>query len=137
MQETQGRQVQSLGQEDPLEEGMANPHLYSCLDNPQSHGQRSLVAYSPRGCKESDMTEHMQQKLTQDCQAAPYMLSHTALSDSLQPHRLQPTSLLCPWNFPGRSNSTPIKNEISRSSMSQGLNQKTDLLPVTLTEMLI
>ena len=27
-------QVQSLGQEDPLEEGMANPLQYSCLENP-------------------------------------------------------------------------------------------------------
>ena len=26
-------QVQSLGQEDPLEEGMANPLQYSCLEN--------------------------------------------------------------------------------------------------------
>ena len=25
----------------------------------ESHGQRSLVGYSPWGCKESDMTEHM------------------------------------------------------------------------------
>ena len=24
----------------------------------ESHGQRSLVGYSPRGCKESDRTEH-------------------------------------------------------------------------------
>ena len=24
----------------------------------KSHGQRSLAGYSPRGCKESDMTEH-------------------------------------------------------------------------------
>ena len=24
----------------------------------ESHGQRSLAGYSPRGCKESDMTEH-------------------------------------------------------------------------------
>ena len=27
-------QVQYLGQEDPLEEGMANPLQYSCLENP-------------------------------------------------------------------------------------------------------
>ena len=32
-----------------------NPLQYSCLENP--HGQRSLVGYSPWGCKESDMTE--------------------------------------------------------------------------------
>ena len=32
-----------------------NPLQYSCLENP--HGQRSLVDFSPWGCKESDMTE--------------------------------------------------------------------------------
>ena len=50
MQETQ---VQSLGREDPLEEEMAiHPSILG-----ESHGQRSLVGYSPWGCKESDMTE--------------------------------------------------------------------------------
>ena len=37
--------------------GHGNPLQYSCLENP--HGQRSLVDYSPRGCKESDMTEQL------------------------------------------------------------------------------
>ena len=36
--------------------GLGNPLQYSCLENP--HEQRSLVGYSPRGRKESDMTEH-------------------------------------------------------------------------------
>ena len=36
--------------------GHGNPLQYSCLENP--HGQRNLVGYSPRGCKELDMTEH-------------------------------------------------------------------------------
>ena len=35
--------------------GHGNPLQYSCLENPQ--GQRSLVGYNPRSCKESDMTE--------------------------------------------------------------------------------
>ena len=35
--------------------GHGNPLQYSCLENP--HGQRSLVGYSPWGCKESRMTE--------------------------------------------------------------------------------
>ena len=39
--------VQSLGQEDPLEEGMAT----------QSHGQRTLVGPGPQGHQELDMTE--------------------------------------------------------------------------------
>ena len=34
-----------------------NPLQYSCLENP--YGQRSLVGYSPWGCKESDMTKQL------------------------------------------------------------------------------
>ena len=45
MQETQ---VRSLGQEDPLEKEILSG---------ESHGQRSLVGYSPWGHKESDTTE--------------------------------------------------------------------------------
>ena len=29
--------------------------------------------------------------------------SRSVVSDSLQPHGLQPTRLLCPWEFPGKS----------------------------------
>ena len=53
-QELQETQVQSLGQEDPLEEGMAT---HSSILPEESHGQRSLVGYSPQGCKELDTTE--------------------------------------------------------------------------------
>ena len=50
MQETW---AQSLGQEDPLEEGMATPVLLPG----ESHGQRSLADCSPWGHKESHTTE--------------------------------------------------------------------------------
>ena len=40
----------------PLGGGNGNPLQYSFLEN--SHGQRSLVGYSPRGHKELYMTEH-------------------------------------------------------------------------------
>ena len=36
--------------------GHGNPLQYSCLENP--HEQRSLVGYSPWGCKELDTTKH-------------------------------------------------------------------------------
>ena len=45
--------VRSLGWEDPLEEEMAT---HSSILAGESHGQRSLVGYSPRGHKESDTT---------------------------------------------------------------------------------
>jgi len=43
-----------LGQEDPLEEGMATTPVFLLRE---SHGQRSLADYSPWGYKELDMTE--------------------------------------------------------------------------------
>ena len=47
-------QVQSLGREDPLEEGMAT---HSSILAWESHGWRSLEGYGPKGLRESDVTE--------------------------------------------------------------------------------
>ena len=55
MQEPQETRVQSLGQGRSPGGGHGNP-LPVFLPG-ESHGQRSLVGYSPQGCKESDMTE--------------------------------------------------------------------------------
>ena len=44
----QDNQVQTLGQEDPLEKKMAT---YSSILPGKSHGQRSLAGYSPWGCR--------------------------------------------------------------------------------------
>ena len=41
VQETQATWVQSLGQEDPLEEGNDNPFQYSCLRNLMISGEES------------------------------------------------------------------------------------------------
>ena len=49
-------QVQSLHQEDPLEKEM-EPTPVLLLG--KFHGQRSLVSYSPWGCKELDTTERL------------------------------------------------------------------------------
>ena len=49
--------VRSLGQEDPLEAGIATHSSILSLENP--HGQSSLAGYSPWGLKELDMTERV------------------------------------------------------------------------------
>ena len=54
MQEMQEAWVQSLGQEDSLEEGTAT---HSSILAWESHGQRSLVGYSSQGRRESDTTD--------------------------------------------------------------------------------
>ena len=53
MQETW---VRSLGREDPVEKEMQPTPVF--LPG-ESHGQRSLAGYSPRGRKESDTTEQL------------------------------------------------------------------------------
>ena len=58
MQETW---VWSLGQEDPLDKGMATQLQYSCLENFMDRGAW-WATWSPLSCKESDTTERL--KLT-------------------------------------------------------------------------
>ena len=55
IQETMETWVRSLGWDDPLEEENGNPLQYFLPE--KSHGQRSLVGYSPKGCKELDTTK--------------------------------------------------------------------------------
>ena len=65
MQETQAG---SLGWEDPLEEEKWQPAPVFLPG--EFHGQRSLVGYSPRGCKQSDTTEQLTLSFTLDpCEA--------------------------------------------------------------------
>ena len=45
MQEPQEMQIQSLGQEDPLEEGNGNPLQCSCLENPRDRGAWWAAVY--------------------------------------------------------------------------------------------
>ena len=54
MQEMPETQVQSLGQEDPLEKEMAT---HSSILAGEFHGQRSLVGHRAWSCKELDTTE--------------------------------------------------------------------------------
>ena len=66
MQETEETWVQALGQEDPLEEGMASRSSILAWKIPwteEAGGLQSMglqrMGYSPWGCRESDMTEYM------------------------------------------------------------------------------
>ena len=77
----QGTLVRFLGWEDPLEEGMANPLQYSCLENP--HRQRSLADYSPLGRKELDTIEQLS--------TAQLRVRHVLVLTRRGPQREEPT----------------------------------------------
>ena len=63
MEEMQERQVWFLGREGPLEEETTKYYSILALF---LHEQRSLVGYSPWGCKESHMTDMQAQPGTYD-----------------------------------------------------------------------
>ena len=100
--------VGDLGWEDPLEHG--NPLQYSCLENP--HGQRSLVDYSPWGCKESGTTEHL---------STAQHIQFCMRVWSVQPHGLYSTRLLCPWVSPGRNTGVGCHFLLQGIFLTQGL----------------
>ena len=56
--------IQSLGREDPLEKEKATPS-----GTGKSHGQRSLVGYSPWSLKELDTTERLHFRLAPEQRA--------------------------------------------------------------------
>ena len=58
MQETQEMRVQSLGREDPLEQEVATTPVFL---PEKSHGQRSLVGYSPWNCRVGHDWAHTQE----------------------------------------------------------------------------
>ena len=48
--------------------------------------------------------------------------SRSVVSDSLRPHGLQPTRLLCPWDFPGNSTGVDCHFLLQGIFPTQGLN---------------
>jgi len=50
------------------------------------------------------------------------MLSHSVVSNSLQPHRLLPTSLLYPWDFPGKNTGVGCHFLLQGIFLTQGSN---------------
>ena len=49
-------------------------------------------------------------------------VSHPVMSNSLQPHGLQPTRLLCPWNSPGKNTGMGCHSLHQGILLTQGSN---------------
>ena len=120
----QEMQVRSLGQEDPLEKGMATHSSWRRKWQPtpvllprKFHGWRSLVGYSPWGHKESDMTERLHEDV-------PLQYSCLENSSTLRPHGLQPARLCHPWHFSGRNTGVGFHFLHQGIFLTQGLNPR-------------
>ena len=89
---------QSLGWEDPLEEGMAT---HSRILPGKFHGQRSLANYSPWGYRESDTTEHAYTNpLKTIAQKTVYQITFLAGKVRLTSIHLDKMLLLLPKQIP-------------------------------------
>ena len=78
---TQETRVRSLGQKDPLRKKWLSIPVFLPAE---FHGQRSLVGYSPRGHKESDMTEQL--TYTQVAQVRPLVRDRAKVLIELGPY---------------------------------------------------
>ena len=87
--------MQCLGQEDPLEKGMATTPTF--LPG-KFHMWRSLVGYSPWGCRvRQDL------RIYSNNHMLLLLLSHFSHVHSVRSYRQQPTRLLCPWDSLGKN----------------------------------
>ena len=56
------------------------------------------------------------------CINASESVSHSVMSDSLQPHGLYPARLLCPWDSPGKNTGVGCHSLLQENLPTQGLN---------------
>ena len=102
--------VRSLGWEDPLQKEMVT---HSSILAQKTTCTEEPGGYSPWGYKESDRTQQLNnnkkptkpkifsQLLSTAAAAAAAIVS--VMSNSVQPHKWQPTRLLHPWDSPGKN----------------------------------
>ena len=53
--------------------------------------------------KQFTKKQHKSAHITNKSQENERSVNHSVVSNSLQPHGLQPTRFLCPWHFPGKN----------------------------------
>ena len=72
--------------------------------------------FSILGCSTFNVVERFKPPLSS------VQFSHSVVSDSLRPHGLSPTRLLCPWDFPGNSTGVDCHFRLQRIFPTQGSN---------------
>ena len=109
--------ILSLGQEDPLEEGMAT-HKFSVFLLGEPHGQRSLVGYGPWGRQELDTTDDLACIVALQCYKRTTMYNVISFQCTVKwisyMYTYTPSLLFLP--------PTPPPSHLSRSSQSTELN---------------
>ena len=114
VQELQELRVQSPSNEDPLEKGMAT---YSSILAWRIRWTRG--AWRPTVLGVAKIRTQLSGWIEIE---AKWKWSRSVVSDSSRPHGLQPTRLLGPWDFPGKSSGVGCHCLLQGIFLTQGLN---------------
>ena len=79
-----------------LGEGNDNPLQYSCLGNPRDRGASWATVHGVTNILWTPSFSLYRYAFWK------WKWSHSVMSNSLRPHRLQPKRLLCPWDYQAR-----------------------------------
>ena len=80
---------------------------------------------SPQGCKESDTTEatlHKESSFFKKLLKTNNLVIVVQSLNCVRPQGLQPTRLLCPWDFPGENTGVDCHFPLQRIFLTQGPN---------------
>ena len=89
---------------------------------PSVTARLSLWGHLCAGDKDREVVQQLQRSLCVCVCTRAHTLSYSVTSDSLQPHGLRLTRLLCLWNFPGDSTGVGCYFLLQRIFPIQGLN---------------
>ena len=87
--------------------GHGNPLQYSCLETPGDKGAWALTMSNEIGYRHT---------------FSSVQFSHSVVSNSLRPHELWPTRLLCPWDSPGKNTGVGCHALLQGTFLTQGSN---------------
>ena len=101
------------------------PTQYSAWRNPMDRGAWGLtfyrVAKSWTLLKHLGTHSHANVEIFTPLHKVEIMpkesVSQSVMPDSLRPHGLQPTRLLCPWDFPGKDTGVPFPSPMPETSI--------------------
>ena len=101
--------------------------LSCCFDNVRRRGRTGLPEFS--GCRKymflrTQYVSHVRDSCSEVIIFIPIRLTCacSVISDLLQPHGLQPTRLLCPWDFSGKNTGVGCHFSLQGIFLTQGSN---------------
>ena len=96
-------------------------YLHHYSQEAQEHRFTQAIIFFKNFLLPKMFTKHLLS--TGHCIITNMYAGHSVMSESLQPHGLQPTRLLCPWDITGKNTRVDYHSLLQRIFPTQGLNR--------------